>query len=208
MAPIACSRMPKWKFRLPGVSASRSPPPSISDLFDGARSADPPISSSSTGARAAKTCPEAVRVAILGPPASKDGRASVQPTGSARSRRRRQLCARSGWPSAQESTTVCQPRWASAPRAPASRQRTATSGGTRKVSSSGHPYARLVARTSSAPSGAPWAAALSCLVGAPQAMWVRTRIRVGRPSSATAVSNAAPRASRSLPSSTSSTRQP
>jgi len=46
---------------LPGVAASKSPPPSIRDLFDGARSADPPTSSSSTVARELNTFPEAAR---------------------------------------------------------------------------------------------------------------------------------------------------
>ena len=35
-------------------------------------------------------------------------------------------------------------------------------------------------RTSSSPSGSPWAAAVSCLCGEPQPMWLSTMIRVGR----------------------------
>ena len=38
----------------------------------------------------------------------------------------------------------------------------------------------LVSRSSSSPNGSPWAALVSCLLGAPQPMWLSTMISVGR----------------------------
>ena len=68
--------------------------------------------------------------------------------------------------------------------------------------------ASLVSLTSSAPSGAPWAAALSCLLGEPQPMCVRTAISDGRSVSALAAMMAASMASTSSPSATRCTCQP
>ena len=58
--------------------------------------------------------------------------------------------------------------------------------GTQNVSSGGRPRISLVARTSSSPSGDPWAFGLSVRCGAGQAMWLRRISRLGRSSTAMA----------------------
>jgi hypothetical protein len=45
---MACSRTPKWKFRPPGVERANAGSSPIQVLFDGARSAEPPVSSGMT----------------------------------------------------------------------------------------------------------------------------------------------------------------
>src|SRR5438034_6171621 len=48
MAPIACSRTPKWMFRPPQFPAATSPPFLKTTLVEPARSAEPPIDRKST----------------------------------------------------------------------------------------------------------------------------------------------------------------
>ena len=66
MAPIACSRMPKWRLRPAYSPAWKSPAPSKVSrvLVDGARSAAPPISQGTFWAIALRTRPDEIRVAI------------------------------------------------------------------------------------------------------------------------------------------------
>src|SRR5665811_267686 len=68
--PIACSRTPKCTLRPPGVSFwnhphSREPHSLSSVLFEGARSAEPPIRVGAVPATAFSTLPEADLVACL-----------------------------------------------------------------------------------------------------------------------------------------------
>src|SRR3989475_5670489 len=62
-APIPCSRTPKWILRAPQLPAATSPPFLKARFVEDARSADPPTSSGSLGARAFSTFPDAARVA-------------------------------------------------------------------------------------------------------------------------------------------------
>src|SRR2546429_6614114 len=62
-APIPCSRTPKWILRAPQLPAATSPPFLKARFVEVARSADPPTSSGSLGARAFSTFPDAARVA-------------------------------------------------------------------------------------------------------------------------------------------------
>ena len=63
IAAMACSRTPKWKLRPAGVTACWSGTSLIRVLFEGARSAEPPISVGTCGATALMTLPEPTRVA-------------------------------------------------------------------------------------------------------------------------------------------------
>src|SRR3989442_6336122 len=63
IAPIPCSRTPKWILRAPQLPAATSPPFLKARFVEVARSADPPTSSGSLGARAFSTFPDAARVA-------------------------------------------------------------------------------------------------------------------------------------------------
>ena len=67
MAAMPCSRLPKWKLRPSGVSLLKSPMSLRFVLFDGARSAEPPIRLGTAFAIALSTCPPAARVARLSP---------------------------------------------------------------------------------------------------------------------------------------------
>src|SRR6185437_14608326 len=93
MAPMVCSRMPKCSVRpygLPGnilvwwSAGMKDGSPFIVVSLLPARSADPPHSSGSTGARALSTWPEALRVARPFSLASNAGSVSAQPSGRAR----------------------------------------------------------------------------------------------------------------------------
>ena len=73
----------------------------------------------------------------------------------------------------------------------------------------GHPRRSFASATSASPSGAPCASAVSCLLGLPKPMLVRTITRVGRSRSAKAISIAAESPARSVfPSATFSTFHP
>ena len=91
--PMACSRMPKCSVRPywwpgkafePRSSGRKLGSPSIVVLLLSARSAEPPHSSGSTGARALSTSPLALRVATPFSLASKLGSACAQPSGRRR----------------------------------------------------------------------------------------------------------------------------
>ncbi len=91
------------------------PPPSMSVLFDAARSADPPNSSGSTGASAPITAPDCTRVAFA---PDSCGSASRQPDGSSRrTTRRSKSAAASGCAVAKAANRASQAAVSSAPRA-------------------------------------------------------------------------------------------
>ena len=79
MAAIACSRMPKCRFLPPGLSAWKSPAPSNFRvvLFDGPRSAEPPMNHGMFCASTLSTLPEASRPAMPFGSAGKTGRFCV-----------------------------------------------------------------------------------------------------------------------------------
>ncbi len=88
---------------------------------------------------------------------------------------------------------------AARPRCIAAWKNALASSGTSNGGSS-HPSASRVLATSSAPSGDPWAEAVSCLLGLPYPMWVLHEISDGRPDSALAAPIASSTAVRSWPS--------
>src|SRR5438046_818143 len=67
IAPMPCSRTPKWTLRAPQVPAATSPPFLKTTFVEFARSADPPMSSGSFGAMTFSTLPAATRVAWASP---------------------------------------------------------------------------------------------------------------------------------------------
>src|SRR6266436_8172629 len=67
IAPIPCSRTPKWTLRAPQFPADTSPPFLKTTFVELARSADPPTSSGSLGAMTFSTLPDAARVAWASP---------------------------------------------------------------------------------------------------------------------------------------------
>src|SRR5690606_16778562 len=89
--------------------------PFIVVLFEPARSAEPPHSSGSTGARAERTEPEAERV-DTSLPASKVGSASAQPSGSSPACSRSSSAAPSGLAVRQAWKEVSHSARAAAPR--------------------------------------------------------------------------------------------
>jgi hypothetical protein len=163
--------------------------PFIVVLLDSARSAEPPHSSGSTGARLLSTSLEALRVAIEAP-GSKTGSASVQPLGSSRLEMRSNRAKRSGLASRQFWKPFSHSAWAVRPRSTTSRACSSTSAGTSKLLAGSCPMIVLVAATSSAPRAEPWALPVFCLLGAGQAMMVRRRMNDGLPVSARAASRA------------------
>ncbi len=111
IAPMACSRTPKWSVRpygCPGNAAvacaagTNESAPFMVVLLLSARSADPPHSSGRVSASADSTCPEARRVAMPTSSGSNTGSASVQPSGSWRVRSRSCNAERCGLSCAQE----------------------------------------------------------------------------------------------------------
>src|SRR5208282_3962854 len=83
IAPIACSRMPKWKLRALYWPASKSPAPSkVRRVFvEGYRSAEPPISQGWFFAIALSTLPDDSRVAVPLASGAKVGRSLSHPSG-------------------------------------------------------------------------------------------------------------------------------
>src|SRR5512138_2052192 len=81
MAPIACSRIPKCRFRPAGLVSLKSPAPSNVSrvLHDGERSADPPITHGTVRATAFKTTPEVSLLALPLESGGKAGRSWSQP---------------------------------------------------------------------------------------------------------------------------------
>ena len=217
IAPMACSRTPKWSVRPYGPpdhilvcrSAGRNEAaPLTAVLLLSARSAEPPHSSGRTGYRAARTSPEAFRVATPFGSASQAGRVSAQPSGSVRADSRSSSAPPSGLPARHASKRCCHRACACLPRTATRRACSSTSGATSKVLSGSKPRMSLVARTSSSPSADPWAAPVFCLFGEGQPMIVRSTISDGRPVSAWAAASARSTAARSSPSSTCCTCQP
>ncbi len=96
IAPMPCSRMPKWKLRPAWSSGPNVPGPLSIVLFDGARSALPPISSGTFAAIALSVVPDAARLATAPFSAVNVGIAESQPTGSSPRQRRANSAARSG----------------------------------------------------------------------------------------------------------------
>ena len=104
---MAFSRMPKCRVRPYGPpfhscvclpSGMNDGSPAIVVLLDSARSADPPHSSGSTGARAPRTFPDAARVARpFSVSVSNTGSTFSKPSGSLESTSRSSSSARSGW---------------------------------------------------------------------------------------------------------------
>ncbi len=134
--------------------ARRSPPPFTIVLFDSARSAEPPIRNGSAAVARWITSPECTRVAafLSSQPAAS---CCVKPAETRRSRCASQESASAGFAlrhaASSASRVLRSARFASMQLANHAR----TSSGTKKVGSCGQPSASLVARTSSAPSGAP-----------------------------------------------------
>ena len=159
------------------------------------------------GATALMTLPEAARVATLSS-VVKTGRSASQPSGSVRDQASSHDAARTASAARHASYFGVHSACASAAFLPAARNASRTSSGTKNSGSSGQSQASLVSLTSSAPSGAPCAAALSCLLGEPQPMCVRTAMMDGLAVSALAAVIAASMASTSLPSATFCTCQP
>src|SRR5262245_47758772 len=130
MAPMACSRMPKWRLRPPAQAppceggerevAEKSPAPSKVRrvLHDGARSAEPPISHGTFFATALSTSAEVSRVALHFGSGGKLGKSLSQPSGSSRRCMRRSWSARSGYLLLYPSTLVNHARCSSLPRLP------------------------------------------------------------------------------------------
>src|SRR5664279_1541132 len=94
--PMACSRMPKWKFRPEYSSRSKLPPSLIRVFVDGARSAAPPISHGTFLATAFSTLEFDSRVATPLASAEKVGMSLSQPCGSSRLAIRSHCLANSG----------------------------------------------------------------------------------------------------------------
>ena len=88
--------MPKWKFRPAWSSGANVPLPLSSVLFDGARSAEPPISSGTFAAIAFSVVPLAARLATAPFSCVNSGIACSHPAGSSPRQRRSNSAARSG----------------------------------------------------------------------------------------------------------------
>ena len=117
--------------------------------------------------------------------------------------------ARSGYFFMYSATFRRHSRSAASPRDTASRKCARTSSGTKKSGSFGQPSASLASATSTSPRGDPWASAVPCLFGLPNAIVVRTITSVGRASSENAASIAREIPSRSVfPSATVRTFHP
>ena len=155
--------MPNGTLR-PACTPEKVPPPSKVVLVDSTRSAAPPIMVGAKDANAAIVLCEAARVAICSP-AAKLGRASRQPSPSSPAHAWSHSSACSG-----SAVRHAAKRSSHAPcaRAPAARSDMCsyTRGSTQKVRSGSNPSTSLAARTSSSPSGAPCALAVSTACGA------------------------------------------
>ena len=86
IAAIACSRMPKWRLRPPGLPGSKSPAPANFSvvLLEGPRSAEPPRNQGMFWASTFSTSPEASRPAMPLASGGKLGRLRSHPAGSSR----------------------------------------------------------------------------------------------------------------------------
>ena len=216
MAPMACSRMPKCRFRPPGVvvqvsvvisSGPKEGSPLMKVLLDPARSAEPPHSSGRVFPRACRVASEAFRVATDSP-TSQVGRSASNPSGSFRAASRSNRALPSGLAAAHWSTFFCHAACFSAPRSASFRVWASTASSMKKSTSGSNPSASLVAFTSSAPRAAPCTEPVFILVGAGNPMTVRTRMKEGRVVSACASATACSMAVTFSPAGTSSTCHP
>ncbi len=207
-APIPCSRTPKNRFRPPSCPGPTWAAPVIRVLVEPPRSAEPPRSSGTAGASACNTVPDAARVASGSTCPAKSGSTSSHPLGNSPISRRSSSLANSGCATRNASSRSRHAASSVAPRSRHRRHSASASSGTVNGSANGHPRLSLVSRTSSSPSGAPCAAAVSCLFGLPYAMCVRTTRSDGRSNTSRAALSAWSRAARSFPSSTHCTCHP
>ena len=153
---------------------SRSPSPLRLVFVDGFRSALPPISSGMVFATALMTVAPAARVAIL-PPLTSSGekrwQVRVPAAGQVALVRPRELGGQIGIGLAYASKRRCQSCSSCAPRSTAARKCCRDSSGTKNASVVGQPSARLVASTSSGPSGLPCASKVPALCGLRSRAW-------------------------------------
>lgn len=84
MAPMPCSRTPKWTLRPPGVLDVNTPASFMNVLVEGFRSAEPPTIHGTFLAIALSTCPELSRVANPFGSALNTGMSLSQPAGMSR----------------------------------------------------------------------------------------------------------------------------
>ena len=120
IAAIASSRTPKWKLRPSGVAACWSGTSLIQVLFDGARSADPPINVGRCGASALMALPEADRVAKAPSSGLNTGKSASHPLGSRRLQAVSHSAARAASAACHTAKRSLHALWAAAPRWPAS----------------------------------------------------------------------------------------
>ena len=130
--------MPKWKLRPARLVAEKSPSPARYVLVEGARSAEPPTSVATTGARALSTFPDAARVAIVSRGVNA-GSAASHPAGSSPASAARHCAATSGYADAKARTRACHAVSSAAPRITHASACSRAASGTRNVSCSGQP---------------------------------------------------------------------
>ena len=165
----------------------RVPPdanPTTSSGWNPSRSADPPISSGSTGASASIAFCEALRVAIVSALRvhvfeQLAAQCCRQRAGSSPAMRRRNSAAFSGCAACVAAQAFVPLRLDAAPRARARSSRRRRAAGFRTADAV-QPRLSRVAATSSAPSGAPCAAPVFAFFGAPFAITVLQQMSVGR----------------------------
>ena len=112
---MVCWRTPKRKLRPSYLPFWKSCEDLMIELLEGARPAEPPISSGSFAAMSFSTCPEAARVA-RGFPSSKFGMVGSQDSGSSPVWARCHSAASAGFRPLQDSCFFCQAAWALATR--------------------------------------------------------------------------------------------
>ena len=140
MAPMPCSRTPKWTFRPAGVFAVNTPASFMYVLVEGFRSADPPTIQGTFLAMALSTCPELSRVAIPFGSAWNTGMSLSHPAGSSRASIATSSAASLGNFAVYSANSFVHAARAAAPRLPIpSLNRSYTPSGTRNEESSGQP---------------------------------------------------------------------
>ena len=165
MAPMACSRMPKWMLRPSSRAGEKLPAPLISVRFDSARSAEPPTSDGTIGAARLMAAAESLRVASAPGPASSSR--SWMRAGTQRVTWVSSSADSTGLALRQPSAFSVQARFCTCFSATTWPKKVRTSSGTRKRGSTGQPSASLVAFSSSSPSGAPWTPEVPAFFGEP-----------------------------------------
>ncbi len=126
-------------------------------LFDSARSAEPPHSSGSTGARAVSTLPDVRLVPVPLGSAGNDGSAASHPSGSSRAASLAKSAPRSGFSFSQVANRDSHSARRALPRATTSRARFSASSSTGKLTAGSKPRISLVALTSASPRAEPCA---------------------------------------------------